>query len=126
MIFRAPLSTMILSLAISYMFPLGAMAADTESVFLDKVDITKDKPGSFLIDAKGYAPTPGWTVELVSETYEKAPETWEISAMGKRPAGIMIQQLTPWKSSIKVSLKRETKRITVKGRRKSITVDVPH
>ncbi len=101
-------------------------SSEPESVYLKQVSITKEKQGLFTVTASGMAPTPGWTVELVSATNQKAPEEWEINAQGTRPEGILPQVLKPWTASLQLSLEPATKRVTVKGKGKSITQDVPH
>ena len=106
--------------------PANSSDSEKEPVFLNQASIKKDKEGLYTVSANGMAPTPGWTVELAAENAEENPEDLQISARGVRPGGIMAQVLTPWQASLQLTLNSKTKKITVKGKRKTITVDVPH
>lgn len=115
------------AIMVTLMIKGGAMAAE-EKVLVDVKDVTveKVKDGVFRITAEGTVPTSGWVVNLQPLIYVKPPETWEIEAMGIKPAGIVPQVITPWKASIEMNLSKETRQISVKGKNQTLKKPVPH
>ncbi len=121
---------MILILAavlVTLMIKGGAMATE-EKVLVDVKGVTveKVKEGVFRITAEGTVPTSGWVVNLHPLVYIKPPETWEIEAIGVKPAGVVTQVITPWKASIEMNLSKETRQISVKGKNQPLKKPVPH
>lgn len=103
---------------------LFSFCAQADSLMMIENGQLKSIDGSkFEISVSGMAPTPGYLVRIVPT--QQSADAWQLNVMGKAPDGFVIQVLTAYSASLKLSVPSSIKSIVLVGANKKITLNVP-